>query len=63
MDVLGLRVAEARRRLAQAGVTEVREERTAPPRGGAEGALRVVRVRTSPPGAALVVASFPELHA
>jgi hypothetical protein len=62
IDVLGLSVAEARRRLHAAGVTEVVEVMTAPPRGAGEGQARVVRQRAGDEGGELVVAVFPRLE-
>ncbi len=64
MEVLGLPVEEARRRLA-ARVAEVRETMTAPPRP-VEGAqvLRVVRQDVTAEGAVvLVIAAFRDLPA
>ena len=61
-EVLGLPVAEARRRLAEAGVTEVVEVATAPPRGATEGEARVVRQRERDGCVSLTLAVFPELR-
>lgn len=63
MDVLGLPIEEACRRLREAGVREVREEWTAPPRGRVEGVARVVRARVQDQVPFLVVATFAELRA
>jgi len=61
VDVLGLPLAEARRRLAEAGVTVVEEAVTAPPRGAVAGETRVVRQRRRDETVALVVAAFPHI--
>ncbi len=64
-DMLGLEIAEARRRLETAGVREVGVVATTPPRGGTPGGNeRVVRVSRTGGSCALVVAAFPvlELH-
>ncbi len=65
MDVLGLPVEEARRRLRTAGVSRVRETVTQPPRpvAGAQ-VWRVVREDVSVDGEiTLVIAGFPDLPA
>ena len=60
-DVRGLPPAEARRRLTAAGVAEITQTVTAPPRRPVAGELRVVRQRETQRGTELVVAAFPRL--
>jgi hypothetical protein len=55
--VLGLPLAEAERVMAETGVRVVEVTRTAPPGGGPDGPLRVVRERWSAEGVHLVVAA------
>lgn len=61
-DVLGLGLAEARRRLGAAGVPVAVSE-TSPPRGPIAGELRVVRQHPHGDGLRLVAAAFPRLVA
>lgn len=57
-DVLGLPVAEARLRLSAAGVADIAEEPTTPPRGAIQGQARVVRQRLVDRQVQLVLTNF-----
>lgn len=61
-DVLGLPIAEARHRLAEAGAPQLCEQPTVPPRRTCPGGVsRVVQQRPEPDRVVLVTAAFPAL--
>ncbi|MEN6641350.1 MAG: PASTA domain-containing protein [Armatimonadia bacterium] len=57
-DVLGLPAEEARLRLTEAGLADVVEQWTAPPRGAIQGRARVVRQRLVEQQVHLVLSNF-----
>lgn len=61
-DVLGLPIDEARTRLKAAGVVDIVEQYTAPPRGAIEGQARVVRQRLVDRQVQLVLTNFMLLN-